>query len=87
MASEPGIGTKCISTMVGPCSKGYPSLSDLRNRYLLIATDYFTKWLESYAIPSQEAAAMAEALVTNFYCLLRVPLSYIVTRAVTLSPV
>jgi hypothetical protein len=25
--------------------------SDQGNRYLLIAMDYFTKWLEAYAIP------------------------------------
>jgi hypothetical protein len=29
--------------------------------------DYFTKWLEAYAIPNQEASAVAEALATNFY--------------------
>jgi hypothetical protein len=27
-------------------------LSDQGNRYLLIAMDYFTKWLEAYAIPN-----------------------------------
>jgi hypothetical protein len=27
--------------------------------------DYFTTWPESYAIPNQEASAVAEALVTN----------------------
>jgi hypothetical protein len=30
--------------------------------------DYFTKWPEAYAIPSQEASTVAEALVINFFC-------------------
>jgi hypothetical protein len=30
--------------------------------------DYFTNWLEAYAIPSQEASTMVEALVNNFFC-------------------
>jgi hypothetical protein len=46
--------------------------SDQGNRYLLIAMDYFTKWLEAYAIPNQEAATVAEALVTQFVCRFRV---------------
>jgi hypothetical protein len=27
--------------------------SDMGNRYLLVAMDYFTKWPEVYAIPNQ----------------------------------
>jgi hypothetical protein len=40
--------------------------SDQGNQYLLIVMDYFTKWLEAYAIPNQEASTVAEALITNF---------------------
>jgi hypothetical protein len=29
--------------------------------------DYFTKWLEAYAIPNPEALTVAEALVTYFF--------------------
>jgi hypothetical protein len=29
-----------------------------------IAMDYFTKWLEAYAIPSQEALTVVEALIS-----------------------
>jgi hypothetical protein len=43
--------------------------SDQENRYLLIAVDYFTTWQEACAIPSQEASTVAEALVTNFFCI------------------
>jgi hypothetical protein len=42
--------------------------SDRGNQYLLVATDYFTKWPEVYAIPNQEASMVADALVTNFFC-------------------
>jgi hypothetical protein len=43
--------------------------SDRGNRYLLIAVDYFTKWPEVHPIPNQEASTVADALVTNFFCL------------------
>jgi hypothetical protein len=49
------------------------ALSNQGNRYLLIAMDYFTKWLEAYAIPNQEASTVAEALVTNFFCRFGIP--------------
>jgi transposase InsO family protein len=47
--------------------------SDQGNRYLLIAMACFTKRPEAYAIPSQEASTVAEALLTNFFCRFGVP--------------
>jgi transposase InsO family protein len=35
--------------------------------------DCFTKWLELYAIPNQEASTVADALVTYFFCCFGVP--------------
>jgi transposase InsO family protein len=35
--------------------------------------DYFTKWPAAYAIPNQEAATVADAMVTNFFCCFGVP--------------
>ena len=32
------------------------------NSYLLVAEDYFTKWLEVWAIPNQEAKTVAKKL-------------------------
>jgi hypothetical protein len=35
--------------------------------------DYFTKWPEAYALPNQEAATVAEVLVTDFFCRFGIP--------------
>jgi hypothetical protein len=35
--------------------------------------DYFTEWLEVYAIPNQEASTVEEALVTNFFRYFGIP--------------
>ena len=29
------------------------------NKYILVAADYFSKWIEAYAIPNQEATTIA----------------------------
>ena len=39
------------------------------NRFVLVVTDYLSKWMESYAIPNQEATTVAEKLVSGFVCL------------------
>jgi hypothetical protein len=78
VASEPGIRAKCISTILAPFERiainvaGPFPWSNQGNQYLLIAMDYFTKWLEAYTIPNQEASTVTEVLVTNFFCLFRV---------------
>ena len=43
------------------------------NKFVLVVTDYFTKWTESYAIPNQEATTVAEKLVSEFECHFGVP--------------
>jgi hypothetical protein len=40
----------------------------------VISKDHFTKLPESYAIPNQEAFAVAEALAANYFCHFIVPL-------------
>ena len=37
------------------------------NLYLLVAEDYFTKWLEVWAIPNQEAKIIAEKLLNEMF--------------------
>ena len=44
-----------------------------KNKYVLVVTDYFTKWTESYPIPNQEAPTVAEKLVGEFICRFGVP--------------
>ena len=44
-----------------------PTTSD-GNRYVLVAGDYFTKWVEAYAIPNQEAGTVAKKLVDELFC-------------------
>ena len=38
------------------------------NRYVLVASDYFTRWVEAYAIPNQEATTVARKLVDEMFC-------------------
>ena len=42
--------------------------SDNGNSYILVASDYFTRWTEAYAIPNQEATTVARKLVTELFC-------------------
>ena len=44
-----------------------------KNKFILVVSDYFTKWTESYPIPNQEAATVAEKLVSEFICRFGVP--------------
>ena len=36
-----------------------------KNRYILVAGDYFTHWMEAYAIPNQEATTVVKKLLTS----------------------
>ena len=47
--------------------------TDGGNKYLLIAADYFTKWVEAYPLPNQEATTLAEVLVKEFACRFGIP--------------
>ena len=43
------------------------------NKYILIAMDYFSKWPEAYALPNQEAIAVTDVLVSQFFSRFGVP--------------
>ncbi|KAG7491797.1 hypothetical protein MATL_G00007640 [Megalops atlanticus] len=47
--------------------------SEAGNRYVLIAMDYFTKWPEAYAIPSQETAVIVDRLLEGLFSRFGVP--------------
>jgi len=36
------------------------------NKYILVVTDYFTRWVEAYSLPNQEATTMARVLVNEW---------------------
>ena len=38
------------------------------NSYILVVGDYFTKWMETYPIPNQEATTVSKKLVDEFFC-------------------
>lgn len=38
------------------------------NSYVLVASDYFNRWVEVYAIPNQEALTVARKLVDEMFC-------------------
>ena len=43
------------------------------NYYVLVVSDYFTRWVEAYAIPNQEATTVADKLVEEFFCRFGIP--------------
>ena len=54
--------------IVGP----FPE-STAGNSYVLVAADYFTRWVEAYPIPNQEAVTVATKLVNEFFCRFSLP--------------
>ena len=48
-------------------------ITETGNKYILIVADYFTKWVEAYPMPNQEATTVAELLVKQFICRFGVP--------------
>ena len=49
--------------------------SNRGNKYLLVLSDYFTKWVEAYPMPNQEALTVARKVVEEFVCRFGVPIS------------
>ena len=48
-------------------------VSQKGNRYLLLAVDQFTKWVECFPLPDQTAERAARTLVNEFFCRLGCP--------------
>ena len=48
--------------IVGP----FPE-SQAGNTHILVVADYFTRWMEAYPLPNQEAATVAKKLVDEFF--------------------
>ena len=47
--------------------------SEAGNSYILVVGDYFTRWMEAFPIPNQEAVTVAQKLVDEVYCRFSVP--------------
>lgn len=45
-----------------------------KNKYILVIGDYFTRWMEAYAIPHQHADMVAQKLVMEFIARFGIPL-------------
>ena len=43
------------------------------NSYVLVAADYFTRWVEAYPIPNQEAITVARKLTDELFCRFSLP--------------
>lgn len=48
--------------------------SEAGKKYIFVVMDYFTKWVEAYAVANQEAATLADVLVKEFIGRFGVPL-------------
>ena len=42
--------------------------SEAGNSYILVSGDYFTKWIEAYAISNQETTTIAKKLMDEMFC-------------------
>ncbi len=65
-----------------PIKVGYPMQlmaidplpeSDNANSYVLVVSDYFTKWVEAFPMPNQEARTVAKNLVDKVICRFSIP--------------
>ena len=45
---------------------GLPTADDCF-KYLLVAVDFYTKWIETFSLPDQEAASCMTALYNGFF--------------------
>ena len=55
--------------VMGPLPK-----STRGNRYILVIGDYFTKWVEAYPMPNQEAVTVADIFVNQFAARYGIPM-------------
>ena len=49
--------------LMGPLNE-----TERRNRYILVVQDYFSKWVEAYPVPNEQATTVAEKIVSEWVC-------------------
>ena len=54
--------------------------TEKKNSYILVVSDYYTKYVEAYALPDQTAQTVADCLVTELICRNGVPLQILSDR-------
>ena len=59
---------RCAMDIMGPLPP-----TQQGNKYILVISDYFTKWTEAYPMPDQEATTVANLLVREFICRFGIP--------------
>lgn len=59
--------------------------TERHNHYILVVSDYFSKWVEAYAIPNQEATTVADKIALSGCAGTGLHTHCTVTRAPTLS--
>lgn len=59
--------------------------SEAGNSYILTVADYFTRWMEAYPIPNQEARTVAKKITDEFFSDFRLQNSCTLTKAVSLN--
>ena len=47
--------------------------SDNENQYMLVVADYFTRWVEAFPIPNQEANTVAAKMLDEIFLRFAVP--------------
>ena len=52
--------------------------TERHNKYVLVISDYFTKWAEALPLPNMEAETVAKEFIHHFVCLYGAP-SYLHT--------
>ena len=60
---HPGYPLQLVAMdLLGPLPESHQ-----KNSYVLVVSDYFTRWTEAYALPNQEAGTVAKKLVDEFF--------------------
>ena len=75
MFNKTSITFGCNKTRIGTDILGPLPETPRGNKYILVVTDYFTKWVEVFAVPDQTAVTCAEKILNEVVARFGTPLS------------